>query len=103
MPYYFLSWRGSDNGSRRFFAPDAKPDEPEDEPARRVARQLIKEMEQTLNSYHYFVLETTRIVHLGSRAYVHKPKRSWGDLLKDMIKVGPTFLKDKLRRRMHRP
>ena len=102
MPYYFLSWNGSDNDSRRFFAPDAAPDEPEDEPARRVARQLIKEMEQTLSSYHYFVLETTRIVNLGNRAHVHKPKRSWGELLKDMIMVGPEFLKDRLRKKLGR-
>ena len=73
MPYYILSWKGSDNDSRRFFAPDPEKGEPEDEPARKVARQLIKEMEKVLTSYHVFVLEKTRIVHIGNDAHVHKP------------------------------
>lgn len=91
MPYYILSWKGSDNNLRRFFAPDAKPDELEDEPARRVAYKLIEEMEQTLSSYHEFVLERTEIVYLGEEAHIHKPRRRWWDIFIDLTKIFPKF------------
>ncbi len=93
---YILWRRGSNSGFDVFYA--------KDEPtAQEMAGDLIKEWKQKLTTEHYFHLQRLETVPLGWHNYIHRPKRSAGRILKDLVKIGPTFLKNKLRRKLRRP